>query len=197
MGGAPQRAEPKSWQPVDSLLVVGEMFWMLQGSSVDEGFERLQLRECVGEAFDWLEPRGGHWDAALDASVLKPEQTPPRPEMIDLRRAEPVTVYPPVSRVEVPEFLADSANAEHPEPLVGSNNWAVTGARSLTGDAMLANDMHLGLSVPAIWFRAQFEIGSGAGAIRAEVPAGARDAQAHPGCAVGGLGDAVDRGLRL
>ena len=27
---------------------------------------------------------------------------------------------------------------------------------------MLANDMHLGLGVPSIWFRAQFEIGGGA-----------------------------------
>ena len=37
------RAEPQPWQPVDSLLVVGEMFWMLQGNSVDEGLERAQL----------------------------------------------------------------------------------------------------------------------------------------------------------
>jgi len=34
----------------------------------------------------------------------------------------------------------------------GSNNWAVAPERSETGGALLANDMHLGLSLPAIWY---------------------------------------------
>ena len=34
----------------------------------------------------------------------------------------------------------------------GSNNWAVTGARSATGAPILAGDMHLSLSLPAIWY---------------------------------------------
>ena len=71
------RAEPQPWQPVDSLLVIGEMFWMLQGNSVDDGLERAQWRECVGDdVFDWLEPRGGRWDAALDGSRLTPGAMP-------------------------------------------------------------------------------------------------------------------------
>ncbi|MES3628826.1 MAG: penicillin acylase family protein [Longimonas sp.] len=34
----------------------------------------------------------------------------------------------------------------------GSNNWAVAPSRSSTGGALLANDMHLGVSVPSIWY---------------------------------------------
>ena len=34
----------------------------------------------------------------------------------------------------------------------GSNNWAVTGSRSSTGGAILAGDMHLDLTLPAIWY---------------------------------------------
>lgn len=34
----------------------------------------------------------------------------------------------------------------------GSNNWVVTGARSATGAPILAGDMHLSLSLPAIWY---------------------------------------------
>ena len=165
------RAEPQPWKPVDSLLVVGEMFWMLQGSSVDEGLERAQLRECVGDAtFDWLEPRGGRWDAALDGSVLTPG-TMPGPEVLDLRKPAPAmpaaSAASVVALAEKSPFLDDRAAPDRHEPLVGSNNWAVSGARSASGDAMLANDMHLGLGVPSIWFRAQFEIG-GAQPIRAE-----------------------------
>ena len=36
----------------------------------------------------------------------------------------------------------------------GSNNWVVSGARSATGKPLLANDPHLGLSVPAVWYLA-------------------------------------------
>jgi penicillin amidase len=165
------RAEPKAWQPVDSLLVVGEMFWMLQGSSVDEGLELAQWRECVGDdLFDWLEPRGGHWDAALDGSVLNPGAMP-GPERLDLRKiVPPVPASAAASVVALAEAstFPDAAAPDRHEPWIGSNNWAVSGARSVAGTAMLSNDMHLGLGVPSIWFRAQFEIGDGAQAIRAE-----------------------------
>lgn len=35
---------------------------------------------------------------------------------------------------------------------VGSNNWAVSGAKSATGKPILANDPHLGLSLPSVWY---------------------------------------------
>ena len=161
------RADPKPWQPVDSLLVIGEMFWMLQGNSVDEGLERAQLRECVGDdVFDWLEPRGGKWDAALDGSVLTPGAMP-GPERLDLRKFTPAAPASAAASVVASAFLDDVAAPDPHEPIVGSNNWAVSGARSVSGDAMLANDMHLGLAVPSIWFRAQLEIG-GDKPVRAE-----------------------------
>ncbi|MDX9772425.1 MAG: penicillin acylase family protein [Bacteroidales bacterium] len=37
--------------------------------------------------------------------------------------------------------------------LSGSNNWAVTGARSETGKPILSNDMHLGFNVPGFWMQ--------------------------------------------
>ncbi|MHB8079943.1 MAG: penicillin acylase family protein, partial [Candidatus Krumholzibacteriia bacterium] len=45
-----------------------------------------------------------------------------------------------------------------PRPAVdeppGSNNWALAGFRARDGGALVANDMHLGLGVPNIWYRA-------------------------------------------
>jgi penicillin amidase len=35
---------------------------------------------------------------------------------------------------------------------LGSNNWVVHGSRTATGKPLLANDMHLGLTIPAIWY---------------------------------------------
>jgi len=34
-----------------------------------------------------------------------------------------------------------------------SNNWAISGARSETGMPLMANDMHLGLMAPGIWYQ--------------------------------------------
>ena len=35
----------------------------------------------------------------------------------------------------------------------GSNNWAVSGEKSQTGKPIFANDMHLGLNAPGIWYQ--------------------------------------------
>jgi penicillin amidase len=49
---------------------------------------------------------------------------------------------------------------------VGSNNWAVSGTRSDTGAAIVADDMHLGISLPAIWYRAALQFPDGKGGQR-------------------------------
>ncbi|HEX4509320.1 MAG TPA: penicillin acylase family protein [Burkholderiaceae bacterium] len=230
------RARPQPWQAVDSLLVIGEMYWMLQGSSLDGGFERAWLRERLGDArFDWLEPHGGHWDAALDGSI-GPALALPDAGLFDTRAASPpgtatsassapaasealpadaaaATASPPtpsssspstpshashptssglpasLASPDAPSTPAYPSHAsasglslstwaasvlasrtppdEVPEGVLGSNQWAVAGSRTDSGAAMLANDMHLALGVPSIWFRAQFEIGRGGDALRA------------------------------
>lgn len=153
------RAEPAPWTEVDSLLVVGEMYFMLQAGSFDAGFERAVLRERGGDAlFDWLHPRGGRWDAALDGSEL-PATPLPTVAQLDLRGSAGAGV----ARSRSAPFLSGEAEA----PVFGSNNWAVAGSRSRHGGAILADDMHLGLGVPSIWFRAQFELGEGPQALRA------------------------------
>jgi penicillin amidase len=37
-------------------------------------------------------------------------------------------------------------------PLLGSNSWVVSGSRTTTGYPLLANDPHLGIQMPAIWY---------------------------------------------
>jgi penicillin amidase len=49
------------------------------------------------------------------------------------------------------DFLSDS-NREIRRSL-GSNNWVVSGAHTATGKPLLANDTHLELSIPSIWYQ--------------------------------------------
>ena len=44
---------------------------------------------------------------------------------------------------------------EKNDELVGSNNWAVSGSKTLSGKPILCNDPHLKLSLPSIWFEVQ------------------------------------------
>ena len=50
----------------------------------------------------------------------------------------------------------DAPLPEFPAHL-GSNNWAVSGKRTADGRALVADDMHLGIRVPHIWYRATLE----------------------------------------
>src|SRR3954471_23821399 len=46
-----------------------------------------------------------------------------------------------------------------PDPRApGSNNWAVAGAHTKSGVALIANDMHLDLGVPAVWYPARLRV---------------------------------------
>ena len=47
-----------------------------------------------------------------------------------------------------------------PPGVLGSNSWAVSGNRTASGKPLLANDPHLGLELPAIWYEMHLAAGS-------------------------------------
>ena len=46
-------------------------------------------------------------------------------------------------------------------PMVGSNNWAVTGEITETGAGMVSNDMHLTIRAPSIWYKLRLILNDG------------------------------------
>jgi penicillin amidase len=132
-------AQPEPWQPEDSLLVIYSMFIELN----DERGERDALRGLLDEHLPpelvaFLTPAGTPWDAPLQG---EPRPVPPIPPaaVLDLREGEPIS-------------LANASILPAEEAMVGSNNWAVGGAAA-PGGAMVANDMHLPLRVPNVFYR--------------------------------------------
>src|SRR5262249_52449875 len=53
--------------------------------------------------------------------------------------------------------IGDSELADSNRDAIGSNNWAVSGALTPDGHALVANDMHLTIRVPNTWYRAAME----------------------------------------
>ena len=88
-----------------------------------------------------------------------------------LTRAELAVLYPsypadaPVTGQQAaldPTLLDRLAAALPPgsaEPLRASNNWVVAGARTTSGKPLLANDTHLDLGSPGVWYLARIEVG--------------------------------------
>lgn len=70
--------------------------------------------------------------------------------------------FKPVAVPSVPDTTMAALDATlamlgipEPKPQVGSNNWVVAGSRSATGLPILANDPHLQLTLPSIWYQIQ------------------------------------------
>lgn len=138
------RSTPAPWRPEDSLLVMYALTLDLQDNEARYDRTLMVLRDQLGpEAVAFFAPTLTPADAALDSSVAE-LPPPPAPHLLDLRRR-------PKSTVALPPRTAPDPTA------LGSNAFALSGAHTATGAALLASDPHLDLGVPNIWFRAFLE----------------------------------------
>jgi len=165
------RQKPAEWRVEDSILVVHAMWWQLQHESIESEMTRRsisariedRLRAAAGDgAVDmsavravqqFLFPRGNEWDApnfateaerqAANGGVAYSAPAVPPPEWLDLRGTR------------LPNAVARAAFDEQARGVPGSNAWAVAGAHTASGAALVAGDMHLGLRVPTVWYRAR------------------------------------------
>ncbi len=129
---------PAPWTAEDTVLTVYTMYLDLQEDDGLTERRRAQAEEALGSPLAaFLFPEGTSWDAPLDGSN---QRTPAMPDGHASKRAHP--------SVPAGDRSVETAS-------LGSNNWAVGGALSSSGAAIVANDMHLGLRVPNIWYRAR------------------------------------------
>lgn len=136
------RQEPVLWRVEDSALAGYAMFFDLHDSRNRRELERWDMqRRLPAVLFALLTHGGSEWDAPM---MSAPYGNAPLPAEDDLDlRALPAPDAGGASALHLREAQA----------LPGSNNWAVAGALTADGRAILANDMHLGQRVPNIWFR--------------------------------------------
>lgn len=139
--------EPRPWTPADSIAFVKLMGWSLSGT-----FEDLELQLFVDayglEAAEELFPV----DMPLQPiPIVRPGHPPLPPPAMGSSEA-PASL----DRETLQGLLAWAQTAERvvaPFQGLGSNNWAVAPERSATGSALLANDPHLALNLPALWYQ--------------------------------------------
>ena len=131
--------EPSEWKPINTALLLKYMTQMLAGRNDDVRTSNTLAH--FGEKFvnrfisarpalmDPIMPLGTEWDFE-PLEVEKPD---------DLFLASHTEVIEPWQ----------------PDPLNGSNNWVVDGSKTAAGYPILSNDMHLNMTMPAIWYEVQ------------------------------------------
>lgn len=128
--------QPEEWSPKKTALLLMYMTKMLAGR--DKDLEYTNMLRLIGEDhFDLLFP-----DFFDITDPVIPKETDWG--FIDV----PQTQKP--SSVAILDSISETLEKPHPDN--GSNNWAISGAKSVSGRPILANDPHLGLNLPSIWF---------------------------------------------
>ncbi|MCS5502470.1 penicillin acylase family protein [Lysinibacillus capsici] len=117
--------EPEEWTVVDSLTIGKYMAYDLGGN-----WNTLAFRHWALQNFDE--------EKAKELFIKYPENAS---AIIEANIQNPVAVAGQFSA----EMLPNEFN--------GSNNWVVSGDKTKSGTPILADDPHLGLSTPSIWYQ--------------------------------------------
>lgn len=131
--------KPERWSPLHTMLMFKNMTAMLAGGSDD--WAMTQIKQKYGqEVVNDLFPNYPTRESPIIPAGTKWDFTP----------LKPITLASAVAPKVAGRFELD----EKPEG-IGSNNWAVGGSKSSSGYPILANDPHLQLTLPSIWYQIQ------------------------------------------
>ncbi|UJP63373.1 penicillin acylase family protein [Mongoliitalea daihaiensis] len=130
---------PESWSAYKSMLLLKYMADMLVG---DRDLEFTNLRNMLGSTvLGKLYPDF-------------PRDNDPIIEASKIWDFEPLPVSQPQG-IQYPKDSISFENLTQPVEGTGSNNWAVHGSKTASGSPILANDPHLSLNLPSIWYSLQ------------------------------------------
>lgn len=130
--------KPEPWTPIKSALFLKNMSFVLASGTDDLKMTNI-LRQYGREVAEDLFP-----NYPFEESPIIPTGSP-----VDFKPV-PIPAAPK-------DFIGLGSAMQTPEkdPNIGSNNWAVSGNKTVSGMPILANDPHLTLSLPSIWYQVQ------------------------------------------
>lgn len=163
--------KPQPWQPTDSLVIAGYMYRTLTDTREEEMGRAIVTAKVGPElAKDLYSP-----EASMDHFVVgdphagkdpraqsdrDPDEDEDEMDPEDLLKAERESNSSPAiaSVPDVTSLLASEVrlwlreSQQEIRHSLGSNNWVVNGEHTASGKPLLANDMHLELTLPPIWY---------------------------------------------
>jgi penicillin amidase len=138
---------PEPWKPINTYYMLEQMTLTLAGQSNELNMTKI-LKQYGQQVVQDLFPDY----PKLQESPIIPSET-----KWDFKK-QPIPITSPISDVT---NLITSINQSAPKEIqpkvegLGSNNWAIAANKSATGYPILANDPHLELTLPSIWYQVQ------------------------------------------
>jgi penicillin amidase len=134
------------WEPINTLTWAKSMAWDL-GGNMDDEIDRAILLDRLSMA------------QVLDLYPAYPSDHPviaPSTELTWGAGSSTAPIYP-ASVVDSLRSLGQAKEQLDRQlaggfPGIGSNNWVISGGRTASGAPILANDTHLGIQMPSIWY---------------------------------------------
>lgn len=158
------RQRPRAWTLDDSVLAGLAMYADLQDPRNQRELALARIRAVVPPAlYALLAHDGSEWDAPLFGAA-RGNVALPDAATLDLRdsgggKGEAAAALTPPPAPQVAPLSAAMREIGWPPAAAdffrGSNNFAVDGALTADGRAIVADDMHLALRAPNLWFRAR------------------------------------------
>lgn len=162
--------EPEPWQPADSVAWLKAMAWDLR-TNVEDETERALLAGQLAE------------DPEVDVEALLGTLYPDYPFDRNPVIVPTISTVPPLETgAEPAAFTVPEGDGEAQQALttveweetssvieaasvlvgdvgegIGSNSWVVSGDLTASGMPLLANDPHLGASLPSVWYQVQLK----------------------------------------
>ncbi|MGY5872206.1 MAG: penicillin acylase family protein [Candidatus Thorarchaeota archaeon] len=160
---------PTHFTPIDSFIWAKYMTWGLSGGIRDltNEFIRSELgnETMYSELFPEVYPDTvpvipEQYNLSLslydDAPGGYPAMITPPPSVPFENEA--TNLIPTEKLDELLEITSEIINILGVSEFVGSNSWAVNGSKTESGNAMLANDPHLTLQAPSLWYEVQIVV---------------------------------------
>ncbi|MCW8195915.1 penicillin acylase family protein [Proteobacteria bacterium 005FR1] len=151
------QTDPVPWREADTILALYSMYLDLQPEWNEYERSLAVLKdELPADWYAFLMPEGGEWDSPIQGERYKFDA--PFPQQ-------------PLAELQSPARQMTGLAWQYRDAVqLGSNNWSVSGDLSPYKAGLVANDMHLGISVPNIWYRASWYLEDGRRVTGATLP---------------------------
>lgn len=142
----------RPWTPADSEVWFKAMQWDL-GNGLQDRDRSEQLEIMTWDDLYVIEPP---YPFDAHPTIVDPADLPISEDTLSVASAAAAsesTFVPSTANVAfVGGFDPRTAFAFGNDEGIGSNNWVVSGTNTATGKPLLANDPHLGIQMPSIWY---------------------------------------------
>jgi penicillin G amidase len=155
---------PKPWQPEDSIVIANQMVKDLNYYYLPDAFAREKILAKLGPELssDLYVNRSWH---DRPPTVMR-ENLNDQENKGDSDDDDDDDDSGPDDSVTQQRSAGTEIWAQRaPEAVNGSNDWVISGAHTVTGKPLLANDMHLGHQMPNLWYEAHLKSAGASGGI--------------------------------